>query len=68
MDGPFCLLSFPEPEDPDLVYLEQATSGLMPEEPEEVRRYTLMFGTLLRKALPVQESVAFMSTITENET
>jgi hypothetical protein len=44
MDGPFCLLSFPEPEDPDLVYLEQATSGLVPEEPGEVRRYTLMFG------------------------
>jgi Domain of unknown function (DUF5753) len=67
MDGPFCLLSFPEPEDPDLVYLEQATSGLVPEEPGEVRRYTLMFGNLLGEALPVQESVAFMSTIMENE-
>ena len=30
LDGPFVLLSFPEPEDPDLVYLEQATSGLVP--------------------------------------
>ena len=67
MEGPFCLLSFPEPDDPDLVYLEQATSGLVPEEPEEVRRYTLMFGTLLGKALPAEESVAFMEKITENE-
>ena len=67
MEGPFCLLSFPEPDDPDLVYLEQATSGLVPEEPEEVRRYTLMFGTLLGKALPAGESVAFMEKITENE-
>jgi Domain of unknown function (DUF5753) len=64
MEGPFVLLSFPEPEDPDLVYLEQATSGLVPEEPEEVRRYTLMFGTLLGKALPADESVTFMSEIT----
>jgi transcriptional regulator with XRE-family HTH domain len=67
MEGPFCLLSFPEPDDPDLVYLEQATSGLVPEDPEEVRRYTLMFGTLLGKALPAQESVSFMTAITENE-
>lgn len=67
MEGPFCLLSFPEPDDSDLVYLEQATSGLVPEEPEEVRRYTLMFGTLLGKALPAEESVAFMEKITENE-
>ena len=67
MEGPFCLLSFPEPDDTDLVYLEQATSGLVPEEPEEVRRYTLMFGTLLGKALPAGESVAFMKKITENE-
>jgi len=65
MDGPFCLLSFPEPDDPDLVYLEQASSGLVPEEPEEVHRYTLMFGTLLGKALSPEESVSFMSKITE---
>ena len=67
MEGPFCLLSFPEPDDTDLVYLEQATSGLVPEEPEEVRRYTLMFGTLLGKALPAEELVAVMEKITENE-
>jgi DNA-binding XRE family transcriptional regulator len=67
MEGPFCLLSFPEPEDPDLVYLEQATSGLVPEEPEEVRRYTLMFGTLLGKALPAEESVTFMAKIAEDD-
>jgi transcriptional regulator with XRE-family HTH domain len=67
MDGPFVLLSFPEPEDPDLVYLEQATSGLVPEEPGEVRRYTLMFGNLLGKALPAEDSVTFMTTITQDE-
>jgi hypothetical protein len=68
LDGKFNLLSFPEPGDPDLVYLEQATSGLMPEDPEEIRRYTLMFGALLGKALSVEESVAFMTAIAENGT
>jgi transcriptional regulator with XRE-family HTH domain len=68
MEGPFWLLSFPEPGDSDLVYLEQATSGLMPEEPEEIRRYTLMFGALLGKALSAEESIAFMTAIAENGT
>jgi hypothetical protein len=68
LDGPFYLLSFPEPGDLDLVYLEQATSGLMPEDAEEVRRYTLMFGALLGKALSAEESVAFMAAIAENGT
>ncbi|MEV7006449.1 helix-turn-helix transcriptional regulator [Streptosporangium sp. NPDC051022] len=61
MDGKFCLLSFPEPEDPDLVYLEQATSGLMPEDPEEVRRYTLMFGSLSAMALGAEASATFIA-------
>ncbi|MEU0516466.1 helix-turn-helix transcriptional regulator [Streptosporangium sp. NPDC006007] len=61
MDGKFCLLSFPDPEDPDLVYLEQATSGLMPKDPEEVRRYTLMFGSLTALALGAEASAAFIA-------
>ncbi|WDZ90280.1 helix-turn-helix transcriptional regulator [Nocardiopsis sp. HUAS JQ3] len=60
MDGPFYLLEFPEQADPDVVYLEQAGSGLVPEDPEEVRRYTLMFGSLLGKALEHDESVLFI--------
>ncbi|MFF5207474.1 helix-turn-helix domain-containing protein [Streptosporangium sp. NPDC000396] len=61
MDGKFCLLSFPEPGDPDLVYLEQAASGLVPEDPEEVRRYTLMFGSLSALALGTEASAAFIA-------
>lgn len=60
MDGPFYLLEFPEQADPDVVYLEQAGSGLVPEDPEEVRRYTLMFGSLLGKALKHDESILFI--------
>ncbi|GHC85279.1 transcriptional regulator [Nocardiopsis terrae] len=60
LDGQFNLLEFPEQADPDLVYLEQAGSGLVPEDPEEVRRYTLMFGSLLGKALKADETLSFM--------
>lgn len=60
MDGQFNLLEFPENADPDVVYLEQAGSGLVLENPEEVRRYTLMFGSLLSKALKPDESLLFM--------
>ncbi|MBB5494303.1 helix-turn-helix domain-containing protein [Nocardiopsis exhalans] len=60
LDGQFNLLEFPEQADPDLVYLEQAGSGLVPEDPEEVRRYTLMFGSLLGRALKANESLSFM--------
>lgn len=61
MDGKFCLLGFPAPEDPDLVYLEQATSGLMPKDPEEVRRYTPTFGSLTALALGTEAPAAFLA-------
>ena len=60
MDGQFNLLEFPEKADPDVVYLEQAGSGLVLEDPEDVRRYTLMFGSLLSKALKPDESLLFI--------
>ncbi|GAA4917473.1 hypothetical protein HNR25_002394 [Streptomonospora salina] len=65
LDGAFYLLEFPDQEDPDVVYLEQATSGLVPEAPEEVRRYTLMFGTVLAKALSPAESTALLASMAE---
>lgn len=66
MDGPFYLLEFPEPGDPDIVYLEQAVSGLVPEDSAELRHYTLMFGNLMATALPPKESIAFIATIAHN--
>lgn len=67
MDGNFSLLGFPEPDEPDLVYLEQAASGLMPEDPAETRRYTLMFGNLMGQALSAVESIALMASLAEND-
>ncbi|MCP2337522.1 helix-turn-helix domain-containing protein [Actinomadura rupiterrae] len=66
MDGPFCLLGFPETDAPDLVYLEQSISALVPEDPEEVRHYTLIFGNVLAKAHSAVESVAFIKAIADN--
>ncbi|MET8051051.1 helix-turn-helix transcriptional regulator [Streptosporangium sp. NPDC005286] len=61
MDGKFCLLSFPEPEVPDLLYLEQASSGLVPDDPEQVSRYASMFESLCEMALGQEESAAFIA-------
>jgi transcriptional regulator with XRE-family HTH domain len=51
MDGAFVILGFPDPEDPDVVYLDNATGGLYLETDEELRRYTLMFDHLRAAAL-----------------
>lgn len=67
LDGQFNLLEFPAAEDPDVVYLEQAGSGLVPEDPEEVRRYTLIFGNLMTKSLPANDSRAFLSRVVKGD-
>jgi transcriptional regulator with XRE-family HTH domain len=56
MDGSFSILSFPEPTDPDVVYLESKTSSLYLEEKAEVERYSQMFNHLIAKALDPDES------------
>ncbi|RJL31272.1 helix-turn-helix domain-containing protein [Bailinhaonella thermotolerans] len=56
MEGDFSIMQFPDPDDADVVYLEQATSGLALEDPDDVRRYTLMFGQLAGIALSPERS------------
>jgi transcriptional regulator with XRE-family HTH domain len=51
MESPFLILGFPEPADPDVVYVENTTSGSYLEEPSDVYRYTLMFDHLRAAAL-----------------
>jgi transcriptional regulator with XRE-family HTH domain len=51
MEGPFLILGFPEPADPDVVYVENTTTGSYLEEPSDVYRYTLMFDHLRASAL-----------------
>jgi transcriptional regulator with XRE-family HTH domain len=56
MDGSFSLLGFPEPTDPQIVYVEYHTGALYLEKQPEVERYRLMFDHLRASALPVGAS------------
>jgi len=51
MHGSFAIMEFPEPVDPDVVYLEAQTGALYLERTEDVRRYSLMFDYLGAQAL-----------------
>ncbi|MEU8038768.1 helix-turn-helix transcriptional regulator [Streptosporangium sp. NPDC049078] len=65
MDGPFVILEFPDPMDPDLVYIEQAVSGLVLEEAEELAKYAWMFNNLASQALTAEESATLISSMIE---
>ncbi|WP_424529994.1 helix-turn-helix domain-containing protein [Sphaerisporangium viridialbum] len=67
LDGQFNLLEFPEPGDLDLVYLEQAVSGLVLEEPQERRRYASMFADLLTRALSPGETMILIGSAARGE-
>lgn len=60
MDGSFVLLSFADPDDRPLVYLETATDGLYLEKPEELHRYSLMYDHLKATAMSVPDSAALI--------
>ncbi|WP_091448785.1 helix-turn-helix domain-containing protein [Actinokineospora iranica] len=57
MEAPFLILGFPEQADPDVVYVENTTSGVYLEQPSDVRRYTLMFDHLRAAALKPDDTV-----------
>ncbi|WP_206319739.1 helix-turn-helix domain-containing protein [Streptomyces zingiberis] len=54
--GAFALLGFPEPELPDVVYLEQLTSALYLDKPEDVRHYRTVMERLLTDSPDPAES------------
>lgn len=60
MEGPFLILGFPEQADPDVVYVENTTTGSYLEEPSDVYRYTLMFDHLRAAALKPADTVAMV--------
>ena len=45
-DGPFTILRFPEPDLPDLVYLEQLISALYLDQPDDVAGYLTVMDQL----------------------
>ncbi|WP_327107611.1 helix-turn-helix domain-containing protein [Nonomuraea glycinis] len=64
LDGEFSILEFPDSKDPDVVYLEQKTSGLVLEDPSELDCYSMMFTRLSAQALDPDQSAAFIASLT----
>jgi transcriptional regulator with XRE-family HTH domain len=56
MDGAFMILGFPQPTDPEVVYVNYYAGTLYLEKTQESERYGLMFNHLRAAALPVGQS------------
>jgi transcriptional regulator with XRE-family HTH domain len=63
MYGAFTILGFPEPADPDVVYIEHATGDLYLERAGEIQQYTLLFDHLRAAALAPDDSAAFLAAL-----
>ena len=61
MDGTFAILDFPEANDPDVVYAENATGGLFLEKTDELRKYIFIFDHIRAAALRPEDSVALLA-------
>ncbi len=65
MDGTFAILDFPEADDPDVVFAENATGGLFLEGVDELTRYSYIFRSLHTAALSPEDSVALIAQLAE---
>lgn len=65
MEGAFSILGFPEPSDPDVVYLENQAGSLYLEAEPEIDRYTRMFSHLMAMALAPDESARLILRVAE---
>jgi transcriptional regulator with XRE-family HTH domain len=54
--GPFTVLGFPEPDLPDVVYLEQLTSALYIDKRDEVAQYVRVMDRMRADSLPPDDS------------
>lgn len=67
MNGAFVLLSFPEPEDPETLYVEYPTGALQSNDEQEVCAAKLMFADLRAQALSPADSIEFLERILREE-
>jgi hypothetical protein len=56
MEGAYSILGFPEPYDPDVVYLENQVGSIYVEETGEAERFSQMFNHVIAKALSPEDS------------
>ncbi|NUQ96910.1 MAG: helix-turn-helix domain-containing protein [Streptomyces sp.] len=61
--GPITVLRFPVPDLPDVVYLEQLSSALYLDKPEEVDHYLSVMDRLSLVASPAVDSVPFLEQV-----
>jgi transcriptional regulator with XRE-family HTH domain len=60
MAAAFTMMTFPDPDDLGLVFVENATGTLFLEEPAEIRTYDELWGTIQASALSPDDSQAFL--------
>lgn len=60
MSGEFVILRFEEPVGADVVYIENLAGDLFLEEPDQVKRYTIMFDNLRALALSPDDSMTLV--------
>lgn len=65
MDGAFIILTFPEEEDPSVLYVEYAIGSIQAEKSEEVAEARLVFDRLRSEALSPSDSVAFIERVAD---
>ncbi|QKG25579.1 XRE family transcriptional regulator [Actinomadura verrucosospora] len=65
MDGPCNLLRFPDPRDPDVVYVQYRRGSLYLENPSDVEEYVDLFDHLRSRALGPDESRALIRRVAE---
>ncbi|GAA0544231.1 helix-turn-helix domain-containing protein [Actinomadura livida] len=65
LDGPFSLLGFPDPTDPDVVYVESQAGNAYLEQPHQVSPMNTKFNLLVASALDPRETAAFLHRIEE---
>jgi hypothetical protein len=63
--GPFSLLEFPHPDDPEAAYVETVGGELFIENLEEVKAYRVAFERLTAFALTPPETLRFIADLTE---
>lgn len=60
LGGPFTILRFDAPELPDVVYLEQLTSALYLDKPEDTEAYTQMLNAVCVEAYSAERTTALL--------
>ena len=63
INGAFTLLSFPEPQDPELLYIAYPTGAVHLEDEKEVREAKVVFESLRSEALSPADSLALIERI-----